>query len=322
MTNTASKNAIELGKRDKLKANFLKVLPFMGLILLIIFFQITSGGKLLEIKNIQNMFKQAFALLLAATAGVFVMSTGNLDFSLGANLGFCGTIACFAAYINPALALPAALLAGLAVGIINGVAQVWFKLSSFITCLCMMFILTAVNQTLTGGTSKMIPVSMMSADNNTVKVITVIIFMAVMVVLFDYTKVGKQLKAMGISQEASLQSGVKNGKMLILAYVITGLAAGLAGYFTILRTGAAAPSVGQTTTTDVIIAIVLGGMTISGGVTSKISAAVLGTATITVLSSGIVLAGMGGDAQQLIKGIIFIIVVAVSTSRDKNSVIQ
>ncbi|MFA5657968.1 MAG: ABC transporter permease [Oscillospiraceae bacterium] len=314
---------ISAEKRNlKIKKVLLSLLPFAGLVLLIIFFQIASEGKLLAAKNVENMFKQAFALLIAATAGVFVMSTGNLDFSIGANLGFCGTIACFAAFINPALALPAAIIAGVIVGIANGVAQVFFKLSSFVTCLCMMFILTALNQSLTGGTSKMIPISMMSADNSTVKIITIILYMAVMVMLFEYTKIGKQLKAMGISEEASYQSGVKTGSMRILAYIITGAAAGLGGYFTILRTGAAAPSVGQTITTDVIIAIVLGGMTIAGGATSKITAAVVGTATLTILSNGIILSGMGGDAQQLIKGIIFIVVVAVSTRRDKNSIIN
>ena len=63
-------------------------------------------------------------------------------------------------------------------------------------------------------------------------------------------------------------------------------------------------------------------MTISGGASSKISAAVIGTATTIILSSGIVLSDMGGDAQQLIKGILFIIVVAVSSRREKNAVIK
>ena len=314
--------AEQIGRKAKLRALGARLLPLAGLILLVVFFQITSGGTLLEPKNLKNLFNQGFALLLAATAGVFVMATGNLDFSLGANLGFCGTVACFAAFVSPWLALPAAIAAGVCVGVVNGVAQVYFKLSSFIACLCMMFILTALNQTLTGGTSKMMPVSMMTSDSDLVKIVTILIYMAVMVVLFGYTKVGKQLKAMGISEEACRQSGVRNNRMKILAYMITGAAAGIAGYFTLLRVGAAAPSMGQTTTTDVIIAVVLGGMTIAGGATSKISAAVLGTAITVVLSSGIVLSGMGGDAQQLIKGLIFIVVVAVSTRRDKNTIIQ
>lgn len=299
-----------------------KLIPLFGLIIMIIFFQITTQGKILSVNNLKLLFKQGFCLLIAAAAGVFVISTGNLDFSIGANLGFCASVACFAAFINPYLALPSAIIAGIAVGLINGAAQVLFKLPSFIACLCMMFILMALNQTLTGGGSKMIPVAMMSMDNNGINLIAIIIYMAVMILLFHYTKVGKQLKAMGISNEASIQSGVKTGKMIFAAYMITGAAAGIAGYFTLLRTGAAAPSIGTATTTDVIIAIVLGGMTISGGASSKISAAILGTIIITILNSGITLSGMGGEAQQLVKGLIFIVVVAVSSSRDKNTIIK
>lgn len=299
-----------------------KFIPLFGLIIMILFFQITTKGKILSINNLRLLFKQGFALLIATTAGVFVMSTGNLDFSIGANLGFCASVACFAAFVHPYLALPVAIITGIAVGFINGAAQVLFKLPSFIACLCMMFILMALNQTLTGGGSKMIPVDMMRMDNSTINFIAIIIYMVVMIILFRYTKVGKYLKAIGISNEASIQSGVKTGKMIFVAYMITGAAAGIAGYFTLLRTGAAAPSIGTTTTTDVIIAIVLGGMTISGGASSKISAAILGTITITILNSGITLSGMGGEAQQLVKGLIFIVVVAVSSSRDKNTIIK
>lgn len=315
-------SAEKINKKEKQRRLMIRFLPYLGLILLTIFFEIMSGGKLLQAQNLKNLFNQGFALLLAATAGVFVMSTGNLDFSLGANLGFCGTVACFAAFVSPALALPAAVATGICVGLINGIAQVYFKLDSFIACLCMMFILTALNQSLTGGTSKMMPVSMMMSDNVATKIVTVIVYMAVMYILFEYTKIGKQLKAMGISEEACRQSGVKNNNMKILAYVITGVAAGITGYFTLLRTGSAAFTMGQSTTTDVIIAVVLGGMAITGGASSKISAAVIGTATTIILSSGIVLSDMGGDAQQLIKGILFIIVVAVSSRREKNAVIK
>jgi ribose transport system permease protein len=303
-------------------SDLVKFLPLCGLVMLGIFFQITSGGKLLTAQNLKLVFVQSYALFLAAVAGVFVVATDNLDFSMGANLGFTSACACLVAFVDVRLALPVAILVGVVVGIANGVVHVIFKLPSFIVSLCMMFILTAATQSMTKGTSIMMPVEMMSFDNTLMKIVVFVVYLVLMVTLFEYTKVGKQLKAIGISPEAATQSGVDNGKMKILAYVITGAASGLAGFFTLIRSGAASPANGQTMTTDVIIAIVLGGMSISGGATSKISAALIGTLVITVLGNGMVLSGMGGDAQQLIKGLIFIAVVAVSARSEKNAIVK
>jgi len=303
-------------------SDILKYLPLAGLVMLVVFFQVTSGGRLLTAQNLKLVFVQSYALFLAAIAGAFVIATDNLDFSMGATLGFASACACFAAMVDVRLALPVAVAVGLVVGLANGVAHVVFRLPSFIVCLCMMFILTAATQTMTKGTSMMMPVSMMSFDNTLMKVAVFVVYLAFMLVLFEYTKVGKHLKAIGISPEAARQSGVDIGKMKIIAYMITGAAAGFAGFFTLIRSGAASPANGQTMTTDVIIAIVLGGMSISGGATSKISAALIGTLVITVLGNGMVLSGMGGDAQQLIKGIIFIAVVAVSARGNTSAIVK
>lgn len=306
-----------------MKEKISKAIPFFGLLVLVIFFQIVTGGKLLTAKNLMLVFKQGYATLIAALAGVFVMATGNLDFSLGAISGFscvCGTLA--ATYITPAVSIPVAVLVGLGVGLLNGFAQNVLKLPSFLACMCSMFILTAATQSLITGSSIMMPLSMMSWDSDLLKVLFAICYITVMVVVFCYTRIGKQLKAIGVSPEAARQSGVEVKKMMALAYAITGLAGGIAGFFLMLRTGGAATTTGQTLTTDVIIAIVFGGMSISGGATSKISAAILGTLIVTILNNGMILAGFGGDAQQLVKGILFLIIIAVSTKRDANTIIK
>lgn len=306
-----------------MKEKFSKAIPFLGLLILVIFFQIVTGGNLLTAKNLMLVFKQGYATLIAALAGVFVMATGNLDFSLGAIAGFscvCGTLA--ATYITPAASVPVAILVGLGVGLLNGFVQNVLKLPSFLACLCTMFILTAATQSLITGSSIMMPISMMSWDSDLVKVVFAVIYMAVMIIVFCYTKIGKQLKAIGVSPEAARQSGVEVKKMMALAYAITGIAGGIAGFFLMLRTGGAATTTGQTLTTDVIIAIVFGGMSVSGGASSKISAAILGTLIVTILNNGMILAGFGGDAQQLVKGILFLIIIAVSMKRDENTIIK
>lgn len=306
-----------------IKEKMSKSIPFLGLLILILFFQIVTKGNLLTAKNLMLIFKQGYAILIASLAGVFVMATGNLDFSLGSIAGFCCVCATLAATnIAPVLAIPVAVLVGLGIGLLNGFAQNVLRLPSFLACLCTMFILMAATQSLITGSSIMMPISMMAWDSDGIKIMFAVFYIAVMVVMFRYTRIGKQLKAIGVSPEAARQSGVDVSGMMTLAYVITGIAGGLAGFFLMLRTGGAATTTGQTITTDVIIAIVFGGMSISGGASSKISAAILGTLIVTILNNGMILAGYGGDAQQLVKGILFLVIVAVSTKRDANTIIK
>jgi ribose transport system permease protein len=321
-TNSAV-NDIKAERKAGIRRLLSNSITLLGLIFLVVFFGIVTKGNLLSAKNLSLIFKQGYALLLVTLAGVFVMSTGNLDFSLGATVGFscvCATLT--ATYISPALSIPVAVLVGLAVGLINGISITKFKLPSFIACLCMLFILTAATQSLITGSSIMMPVSMIKWETNLLKGIVAVIYLAVMIVMFNYTKVGKQLKSLGVSIEAARQSGVNIDRMMILAYVISGVAAGIAGFFMMLRTGGAATTTGQTMTTDVIVAIVFGGMSISGGASSKISAAILGTLIVTILNNGMVLAGYGGDAQQLVKGILFLAIIAVSMKRDSNVIVK
>lgn len=311
--------------KQKAKQLFGKAASFFGLVVLVVLFEILTEGKLLSGSNLQLIAKQGFTLFLSSLAGVFIMSTGNLDFSLGANIGFsCAICATVAKIASPPVAVAAAILAGLVVGALNGLVITKIRLPSFITCLCMMFILMALTQTLCaqGGSSISMPLSMRKWESLTLYGIIGVIYFAIMLVMYRYTKFGKYMKALGVSPEAARQSGVGIDKMIFLGYLLTGFAAGLAGFLTMLRTGGATSTTGSTMTTDVIIAIVFGGMSIAGGATSKISAAVLGTLIVTTLNNGMVLAGYGGELQQLVKGLLFLIIIGVSTKRDTNTIVK
>ncbi len=313
---------ISARKAETMQVLLKKLMPYLALIGVVMVFFFLTDGKLLTQANMLLVFKQSFCVLIAACAAIFVMATGNLDFSIGANVGFSCACACLAAFSNTAYALPIALVVGTIMGMITGSLHVIFKIPSIIACLCMSFILTASTRTLVGATNLVAPASMLLIETIPLLLCTAIGFVFVLFIIFEYTKVGKQLKAIGISPEAARQSGTNVNKMKILAYAFVGLACGLAGYFSLLRTGSASQFVGQTITTDVIIACVVGGMSVTGGVTARISAAVLGTFIISVINNGMILAGMGGEFPQLVKGFIFIIVVTATTMRSSNTIVK
>lgn len=326
MGNTIEKTA-ELQAERSLKRRqlFSKVVSLLGLLVLVIFFSIVTNGNLLKPSNLELIFKQGFTLFIASLAAVFIMATGNLDFSLGASIGFCCSLcALVAKNVSPVAGVVVSIAVGCLIGTINGMVITQLKLPSFITCLCMMFVLTAATQTICadGGGSISMPLSMRKWESMTLYIVLGVIYFAVTLVMFRYTKFGKYMKALGVSPEAARQSGVNVNKMIFLGFLLTGFAAGLAGFLTMIRTGGASTTTGQTMTTDVIIAVVFGGMSIAGGATSKISAAIIGTLIVSTLNNGMVLAGYGGDMQQLVKGILFLVIIAVSTKRDTNTIIK
>lgn len=326
MGNTVEKSA-ELRAERVLKGKqfFSKIVSFLGLVVLVIFFSVVTGGKLLSVSNLELIVKQGFTLFITALAAVFIMSTGNLDFSIGANIGFsCAICALSARAFSPAVGVLVAVAVGTLIGLINGLVITKLKLPSFISCLCMMFILTAATQTICAaqGGSISMPLAMRKWESLELYAVIGVIYLLIMLVLFRYTRFGKYMKTLGVSPEAARQSGVNLDRMIVLGYLLTGFAAGLAGFFSMIRTGGASTTTGTSMSTDVMIAIVFGGMSISGGATSKISAAVLGFLIVTILNNGMILAGFGGEMQQLVKGILFLVVIAVSTKRDPNTIIK
>ncbi|NLC25874.1 MAG: ABC transporter permease [Fastidiosipila sp.] len=312
----------EKGDRIVIKNKLVKFLPLLSLVLLSVFLQIVGKGKLFTAQSIEGLLGQAIALMIATTATIFVIATNNLDFSIGANIAFSSTVACLIGYSIPWMTPIIAIVVGLLIGLINGIVHVVFRLPSFIVTLCMMFILIAASESLTQGTNILVPMQLFKWNESAAKYILLIIYLLIIVVVFEYTRVGKQLKAIGVSEETAILSGVNSAKMRILSYVISGAGAGLAAFFMMLRTGSAGPKSGSTMTIDAIIAVVLGGMAISGGAKSTIWSGIVGASIITVLNAGIIVAGLGGNYQQLIKGIVFIIVVSMSTFREKGTIVQ
>ncbi len=326
MGNTVQSTAERRAERAlKGKQFFSKIVSLLGLVLLVAFFAIVTQGKLLQLSNLELIVKQGFTLFITALSAVFIMATGNLDFSIGANIGFCCTMCALTARaFSPTVGILITVGIGTTVGLINGLVITKLKLPSFITCLCMMFILTAATQTICAahGGSISMPLAMRKWESLQLYAIVGVIYFVITALLFCFTRFGKYMKAIGVSPEAARQSGINLDRMIVLGYILTGFAAGLAAFFSMIRTGGASTTTGTSMSTDVMIAIVFGGMSISGGATSKISAAFLGFLIVTVLNNGMILAGFGGELQQLVKGILFLVVIAVSTKRDANTIIK
>ena len=94
-----------------------------------------------------------------------------------------------------------------------------------------------------------------------------------------------------------------------------GCLAGLLGFFSLIRTGTATVTTGSDLFMNVLCAALLGGIPLSGGYGAKFSSVIIGSLTMAFLSNGMVLLGVGTYDKQLIKGIVFLITIAISFDR-------
>lgn len=298
------------------------LLPFVGLIAIIIFFQIISGGRLITVRNGSVLLNQIFTIAIGSTGVLFVMAQGNIDFSIGGIAGLSAAVAATVAPAGTAYVLPVALLIGLAVGSMNGIFNARLGIPSFIGTLAVSFVLKGVVVQVLGSGSKGIPLSMLPIDNLPLKLAVLVGVLLLGGVLFEYTKLGKHSKAIGSQPEVAKQAGVNVPRTKTIAFVLAGLVAGLAGFFDLVRSGTASTTTGLGFELNVLNALLLGGIPITGGATAKFRGVIVGSATIAVLTNGMTLWGVGIITQQLVKGLIFIAAVSLSFDRRNTAVIK
>lgn len=268
-----------------------------------------------------NIFNNFFSIGLGAMGVVFLMSLGELDLSVGAIAGLSAALASYAGQINLALILPVAILTGLAIGLLNGVMIARLRVESFIGTLAMSFVVRGITTWLLNG-SVGIPVSMRVFDQNSIKIFVFVALLVALFLLFEFSAYGKQCRSVGASADAARQSGVKVEKVRTMAFVISGLMCGLVGFFSLVRTCTASSKTGNAFEFDVLLAVLFGGMPLTGGWPVKFRAAILGSIAMSVMKNGMSLMGIDGLTQQIVEGVILIAIVVIAFDRKSANVIK
>ena len=143
--------------------------------------------------------------------------------------------------------------------------------------------------------------------------IMLVVYLMVCVVL-KYTAYGKRVYAVGGNPQASYISGIDVRMVRFWGMVISSLAAGLAGIIFVAQVGATVPTAGNTGLMDVVTAVILGGISLSGG-KGRIEGTLIGVLILAVLSNGMVLTSVQGYYQMLVKGVVILLAVYVDSLR-------
>jgi ribose transport system permease protein len=307
-------------KKQSKKNMIRSALPIIGLIAVCIIFNILTDGSMWSSRKL--ILNQVYVVLISATGVFFIMTMGGLDFSQGSILGIASIVVCKLSGTNMILAVIGGVLAGAAIGAFNGFFYVNRKIKSFIVTICTMFLFRGFIKYMASNSPVTASMSVYDYDTTGIKLGITAAVLIISFIVFRYTKFGTYLKAIGAGEKAAKFAGIRTDKMKFLIYVLSGAITGLAAFVNIVKNGSATANVGNQLETQILIALVLGGMPISGGAEVRFENIIVGSLLYIVLNNGLTMMGLTTQAMQLIQGVIFLIFVAVFADRQSLSVIK
>lgn len=281
------------------------------------------GESIWSERKLATLMSNVIVTALMSVGAVFVYALGNMDISIGRQVGLYATLMVLLGNSTGSLLLPIVISIVLSVvfAFINGAVGDLLKMHPIIPSLVMMFILTGVNTLIyVKLDTRNIALTSMAHDifkNPILMAAVLIVEVLVVSGLFNYTKFGKYARAIGANQVTTAQSGVNLIKYKVIAYIIMGICVVVASIFQMGYTGAAADATGTGFEMDVMVALILGGMPLSGGMRSKVSCAVVGAFTFALLDVGLPMIGIPTKVTFLIKAVIFLAVICI-TCRKKD----
>ena len=301
--------------RELTKADRANLMFGTGIVLLIVFTTFASDVFLTE-RNLTNVARQMVTTGLLSIGMLVVILSGGIDLSVGSTVAFAGLLAAGLQGSMPiGLALAIALLVGVVIGLINGVLVAYFNLQPFIVTLATMGAVRGAlyiySETPTYASDPFFIRMLGAGKIFGVVPITFAIFVICLPIAWyflGYTRAGRSIIAIGINSEAVRLAGVNVRFHTMLAYVICGFFAALAGVLLAARLGISQPNVGVAYELDAIAAVVIGGGVLGGG-GGTVVGMFGGVVALAVIDNVLNLFNVQSYYQQLVKGVIILVAV-------------
>lgn len=306
----------ELG-RAMLRRNELALL--ICLIVLIAFFSFASDT-FLTTRNVTNVLGQASLAMIAGIGLGVVVISGEIDVSIGSLVGAVSLPLVVVMNMTGSLELGVAggLLLALLVGIVNGLLVAYVGINSLIVTLGSLFVIRGGIYLYTG--QKAIPDNLMLESFYQIgngrllgtlpyPAVIAIVLLAAFIYLMRHRPFGRQLYAVGGNQEVARLAGYDVRRLKFTAFIISSLLAGITGILLSSRLGSAVHVAGLGFEFQVVAAVVLGGVSLAGGVGSLFGVA-LGVLILSFLANGLGMLNLATEWQLVITGLIIIAAVA------------
>lgn len=276
-----------------------------------------GSDRFLTPSNLMNIALQTSIIAIIAIGMTFVILTAGIDLSVGSVVALCGALAAGLAVrqeLGTFTGIGLALLAGAAVGVLNGLLIVKGKMPPFVATLSTLAIARGLTLVYTEGR----PISgiderfIFLGSGEILGIATPVIILAIVFVVayivLRSTRFGNYVYATGGNEEVSRLAGVRTSVITLSVYIISGFLAALGGVLLVARLWSAQPNAAVGLELDAIAAPVLGGVSLFGGV-GNVTGALVGAFILGILSNGLNLMGVPSFWQQVIKGVVLILAV-------------
>lgn len=280
-----------------------------------------------SMRNITNILRNAAMIGTIAVGMTFAMIAGTFDLSVGSTMGLAAIIVINIQPHTGGVAIAAvmiSLLIGALVGLINGLVVGRYRINSIITTIGIEYVILGITLVYSKGQHVWVknmykPLEFIGKGKIGAIPFPIIIFLVATLiaqVILSKTRFGCQLYATGGNPDAAELSGINIGRVRVLAYMISGITASIAGIMIAARTQNLDPSFGVGQETDVLTCVLLGGVSLYGGKGSIIGT-LAGVLILYVVSNAMSLSGASYEMQLICKGLIFLITVAASVTGQK-----
>ena len=301
--------------------------PLMALVALSLLIGLRNP-RFFDFYNFVRIANSAAIPLVLALGATFVILLGSVDLSVEGVLAL-GAVVVAVLVKNDMnqnsfgwFAPLFSIVAGAAIGFLNGLVHVKVRIPSFMVTLGSWFVGIGLATLILGGTNARVldpgirALALNRFFNFPVAVWVSLGLLVVAWLIERFTTFGRHVFAIGGGEDLALLSGIHVERMKILVFTLAGAFYGIGGVLAAAQLGQGNATIGDGRLFSTITAVVVGGTSLSGGSGGALNT-VVGVLIIAVLGNGMVLLGISPDMQQAVQGLIIIIAVASSIDRQR-----
>ena len=312
---------MKLDSKNLLKSNAI----WLVFIVEVIIFAVASGGTFVTGNNIVNIARQVSYYGIASIGMTFVILIAGIDLSIGSIITIVNVVCAYLmvnAGMNMWLAVIVSLIMATAIGVLNGAMVASIGIPALIATFASQTVFEGVAYLISGGrpisgyTSAFGLFGRSSLGPIPVCAIIMVACFAIGSFILNKSFFGRYFYAIGGNEDAAELSGIRVNRMKYLIYALSGLFAGLAGIVLLSRSGSAQSTVGKGLEFDVITCVVLGGVSVNGGV-GRMSGVVAGVLIIGSLTNGMILMDVSEYVQMVVKGVVLAVAVGIDCMSKK-----
>ncbi|MEY9951867.1 ABC transporter permease [Leifsonia sp. EB34] len=296
---------------------------YIGFVVVFLFFAVLLHDQgFLSPNNLLNIFRQTSTITIIAVGMTYVIAAAQIDLSVGSTAGLASVVTALGISAwGPVPGILCGLAVGAVVGSINGALVSMLGIPSFLVTLGMLGIAVGTAQWITASA----PIPILDDTYNTIfgsgnigpipgLILWSGVFVAVGAVVLARTKFGRQVLATGGNRIAADFTGINTKRITFQVLLLSGLVASVAGMLYAGRLQSGRFQWGTGDELSAIAAVILGGTSLFGG-SGTVIGTLFGSLLIGLINNGLILAGLDSSQQQVVRGGIIILAVALARKK-------